>query len=101
MFTDDGLFEVSIDPGILPLRTGVDFSVEDDAEKLLADDRRALREQGQEVDYLSNDQMILRRQRELIGPYGTPDRALSKGIYRRAFNPNIGQRPVKLRQGDE
>lgn len=100
MFDDDGTFGVT-DPSILPLRSGVDFSVEDDTERLLADDRRRLREQEQEVDYLTADQLLLRRSRELIGPYGAPDRALSRGMYRRAFNPAMGQRPVNLRQGDE
>lgn len=101
MSADDGSFTIA-DPSILPLRNGVDYSVEDDTEKLLATDRRELRGQGVDVDYLTTDQLLLRRLRELTGPYGTPDPALSKGgMYRRTFNPNFGQRPVKLRQGDE
>jgi hypothetical protein len=97
MFSDDGSFEVSTESRVLPLRTGVDYSVEDETEKLLADDRRELREQGLDVDYLTTDQLLLRWSRELIGPYGTPDRG-SVGMYRRAYNPCIGQRPTNLSQ---
>jgi hypothetical protein len=98
MFGDDGSFEVSTESRVLPLRTGVDYSVEDETEKLLADDRRELREQGLDVDYLTTDQLLLRWSRELIGPYGAPDRAISHGMYRRAFNPAMGQRPTNLKQ---
>jgi hypothetical protein len=101
VFAEDGRFDTAPPPSILPLRSGVDFSVEDDAEKILAEDRRRLRAQGLDVDYLTADQLALRWSRELIGPYGAPDRALSHGMYRRAYNPWAGQRPVKLKQADE
>lgn len=91
------------DPRNLPLRSGIDWSSEDEAERILTTDRRAP-EMPLDPDYqiLTRDQELLRRQREVLGPYGAPDRSAGpSGMYRRAFNPLAGQRPVKLKQGDE
>jgi hypothetical protein len=93
------------DPAILPLRSGVDFSLEDDADRLLARDRRELRAMhmrgGDLPVILTTDQLALRRAREVIGPYGAPDRATSSGMYKRVYNPLAGQRPTKLGTGEE
>lgn len=102
MFDEDDEYHIA-EPSIMPLRSGVDFSVEDRTEALLADDRRTARAQGQPViaDYLTPDQITLRHAREVIGPLGVTDPSMVHGIYRRAHNPMAGQRPTKLRQGDE
>lgn len=97
---DDEEYELA-GPSILPLRDGVDYSIEDETEKLLAEDRREMRATRLSPDYLTFDQLLLRRNREIVGPFGAPDRALTKGMYRRSFNPNMGKRPTKLKQGDE
>ena len=93
------------DPVVLPLVSGMNWGAEDEAEKILADDRRKARAENviPDPDYLilTRDQELLRRSREVLGPYGAPDRAVASGMYRRAYNPLAGQRPVKLRQGDE
>ena len=85
-------------PRILPLRSGVDYSVEDEADRWLADARRA----GDGDDcYLSKDQMNLRRAREVYNHHGQSDAALVAGLFRRCFNPQFGQRPGRSRMRSE
>lgn len=94
-------YELPLTPAVLPLRNGVDYPVEDETEKLLAEDRRLLRslDPTVEFDYLTPDQLTLRHNREVIGPYGVPDRNHG-GMYRRSYAERKA-RPVKLKQGDE
>lgn len=103
MSDDDDVYRVP-DAQIIPLRNGIDFTAEDEAERILAEDRRRMRENHVTPDYLTRDQELLRRSREVLGPYGVPDRPTGSsgpGMYRRTFNPFFGKRPVKLKQGDD
>ena len=84
-------------PRILPLRSGVDYSLEDDADRWLADGRRADGGGGAGDNYLSRDQMNLRRAREVYNHHGLSDEALIAGLFRRCFNPTFGQRPNRGR----
>ena len=100
MPNDESEYELE-EPCIMPLRNGIDFSLEEKTEKLLAEDRREMRAMHVPLDYLTVDQMLLRRAREITGPYGAPDGALTHGMYKRRYNPNMGQRPTKLKNSDD
>lgn len=83
----------------LPLRTGDKNAVEEDANKLIADDRRA--NPGAETDILSGEQYMLRRSREVYNLNGVPDASLVSGLYRRAYNPLYGQRSSGKKSADD
>ena len=83
----------------LPLRSGDKNAVEEDTNKLIADDRRA--NPHTETDILSGEQYMLRRSREVYNINGVPDSSLMSGLYRRAYNPHAGQRPSGKKASDE
>jgi len=83
----------------LPLRTGDKNAVEEDTNKMIADDRRA--NPHTETDILSGEQYMLRRSREVYNINGVPDSALISGLYRRTYNPLAGQRPSGKKASDE
>jgi hypothetical protein len=92
----------TIEAKIMSLRSGDKNQTEEDAERLLAASRR---EQVAMCDpddvYLSREQMILRRSREVFNMHGVPDASLVRGIYRRTYNPLFGQRPSGAHKSDE
>jgi len=75
---------------LLPLKSGVDYQLEQIANELLTQDRS----RGN-VDWLSEDQLELRARREIGNHIGLADAALIAGMYRRAYNPLAGTRPGK------
>ena len=87
-------------PRPLVLRSGEKLNLEEDAERLLAADRRQS-ESKDKTDYFSREQMILRRNREVYSANGVPDASLISGIYKRAFNPDFGHRPNRTKGGDD
>jgi hypothetical protein len=86
---------------LMPLLSGVNYSVEDEADRLLADGRRGTTKLADKTDYLSPEQLALRKSKEVLNHHGVPDSRLFSGMYRRAFNPEAGQRPVRLRSHDD
>jgi len=81
------------EPRILPLKTGTDYGLEEEANRLLA----ASREQfGDQHMVLSEEQLELRQKREISNSLGVADASLVAGMYRRAHNPLAGTRPGKL-----
>ncbi len=74
----------------MSLRNGVDWKLEEDADRLLADGRR--NDPVSKTDYLSKEQLALRRSKEVLNGNGVPDASLFSGMYRRCFNPLFGQR---------
>jgi hypothetical protein len=76
---------------IMSLRSGIDYRLEEEAEKWLAKGRA----EGDRGDYLSQDQLDLRQKREISNQLGVADASLVAGIYRRAHNPQMGHRPGK------
>lgn len=84
----------------LYLRSGDKNAIEEDAEKLLAKGRRD-DESKDKTDYLSREQLILRRNREVYSANGIPDASLISGLYKRTYNPEFGNRPGKTRSGDD
>jgi hypothetical protein len=85
-------------PRPMPLRNGVDYTIEEDADRLLADDRRR---NGVQDDYLSKDQMNLRRQKEIYNVNGVSEEMMYSGLFRREHNPLFGHRPTGLRSRDD
>lgn len=83
------------------MRTGEQYDVEDEAERRLAEARRTLPANDDDPVYLSREQEILRRQKEVMNVNGVPDGRLMQGLYRRTHNPMTGQRPRGSRQGDD
>jgi hypothetical protein len=84
----------------LALRSGDKISIEEDAEKLLASGRRNS-ESSDKTDYLSREQLILRRNKEVYNSNGVPDSSLVSGIYKRVYNPEFGSRPGKGRAASD
>lgn len=84
----------------LPMKTGVDYSLEEEADELLAQCRR---EGHPEDDYLvlSPGQMDRRRSREIYNRNGFPESHLFSGLYRRVHNPLIGTKPTVVSAYDD
>lgn len=73
---------------------GTDWDLEEEADRILADYRREhpiISEE--EYLVLSKGQMDRRAQKEILNKQSFPEAHLYSGLYRRAYNPNIGKRP--------
>jgi hypothetical protein len=81
--------------------SGVDFALEQQANAILREGRRGITALSEKKDYLTDEQMALRLQREVFNVNGVPDVHIRSGLYRRAFNPLTGRRPTGLRSSDE
>lgn len=74
--------------------SGVDWELEEEADRILADYRREhpiISEE--EYLVLSKGQMDRRAQKEILNKQSFPEAHLYSGLYRRAYNPHIGKRP--------
>ena len=78
---------------ILSLKTGVDFTVEEEADRWLARSREGVTALSEKRDFLTRDQLQLRASREVLNQNGFPDESLMSGFFRRAYNPYFGHRP--------
>jgi hypothetical protein len=75
-------------------------ALEESAYQMLLADRR-LQQSPHHADkhgWLTCEQIELRQNREVLVPTGVPDAAVVRGIYRRAWNPMAGKRPVSRRR---
>jgi len=88
-------------PRVLALKSGVDFRLEEDADRWLAESRRGITSMSAKTDYLSKEQLALRQSKEVHNLQGVSDAALFSGMYRRAFNPLSGHRPRGRRTSDD
>jgi hypothetical protein len=66
----------------------------------LADSRRGVTKLSEKKDILTNEQLNLRRSREVYNHVGTPEPHIVSGLYRRAYNPRAHDRPTKLRSSE-
>jgi hypothetical protein len=82
-------------PSELSLRSGEDYSLEEQAALLLAKGRQGVTALSDKRDYLTKDQLKLRAEREVLNHTGVSDESLMSGLFRRAFNPNAGCRPSR------
>lgn len=92
--------EAEMAPKPLRLRTGGDSyspgpknQHEEASERILADGRRGVKSMAEKTDYLTNEQYRLRWGKEVFNSNGVPDASLMSGLYRRAYNPEFGNRP--------
>lgn len=74
---------------------GVDPYLEEQADRILAEDRARRGAASKEDGYLTDGQMDSRRQREVYNKNGVPESSLYSGLFRRAYNPLIGKRGAK------
>lgn len=88
-------------PRTLSLRSGVDWNLEEDADRWLAESRRGVTSMSAKTDYLSKEQLALRQSKEVMNHHGVSDASLFSGMYRRVYNPMSGQRPKGRRSSDE
>lgn len=82
-------------------KSGVDFLLEEMANELLRKSRKGVTKLSEKKDFFTEEQLALRRNREVYSTVGSPDRNLMSGLYRRAYNPLAGHRPTRLRSSDE
>ena len=82
-------------PRVLRLRSGKDESVEEEADRLLAQSREGVTALSEKRDFLTRDQLMLRASREVLNRNGFSDSSLMSGLFRRTYNPLFGQRPHK------
>ena len=80
---------------------GVNFSLEQQANAILREGRAGITALSEKKDYLTDEQLALRLQREVYNINGVPDVHIRSGIYRRAYSPLAGRRPTGLRVSEE
>lgn len=79
---------------ILNRTSGTSWELEEEADRLLANYRREhpiISEE--EYLVLSKGQMDRRSQKEILNKQSFPEAHLYSGLYKRAYNPNLGKRP--------
>lgn len=80
-------------PRYLSTKSGTNYKLEEEADKLLATSREGVTALSDKRDYLTNDQLALRASKEILNSQGVPDASLVSGLFRRTYNPLSGQRP--------
>lgn len=75
---------------------GINHQLEEEANRWLAEARKGVTNHSDKQDYLSEEQLAMRLGREVYNENGVPDKSIISGLYRRAYNPNMGKRPSKL-----
>lgn len=85
---------------MLPLMTGENAALEDEAALWLAKSRVGVTALSEKRDYLTKDQLLLRYQKEVFNGTGVSDESLMSGMYRRAYNPLSGRRPRGTRNDE-
>jgi hypothetical protein len=85
----------------LHLKSGTDYAVEENADKLLAATRKGVTALREKRDWLSRDQLQLVASKEVLNANGFSDEALMSGLFRRAYNPLAGHRPTKRLHADD
>lgn len=83
------------DPRELRLKNGEDSTLEEQARVLLTKSRQGITALSEKRDWLSDDQLKLRYDREVMNHNGIPDESLMSGLFRRAYNPLANSRPTK------
>lgn len=77
------------------LRSGIDYGLEAEANEWLRKSREGVTKLSEKKDYLTEEQLALRWDREVPNGHGFPEAAICSGLYRRAYNPLAGKRPSR------
>ena len=83
------------------LYSGVNSELEEQANAILREGRRGITALSEKKDYLTEEQLNLRQAREVLNSNGFPDPSIRQGLYRRAYSPMAGTRPVRRRPSDD
>lgn len=76
------------------VRSGVDWSLEAQADELLRQSRMGTTRVSDKQDFLTQDQLRRRQSREVYNARGIPEHHLYTGLFRRSWNPLAGTRPA-------
>ena len=82
-------------------KSGINFELEKEANALLRHSRQGVTALSEKQDFFTEEQMALRLQREVYNINGFPDPHINSGLFRRAYNPNFGNRPVGRPNSEE
>jgi len=83
------------------IMSGVNYDLEKQANDLLRESRRGVTKLSEKKDYFTEEQLMLRWSREVYNINGVPDSHIMSGLYKRAYNPNAGDRPTRLRPSED
>ena len=86
---------------VLRLRSGEDLSAEEQANEILVNSRRQEGKNADRREWLTTEQILLRQHKEVYNQNGFPDASLVSGMYKRAHNPNAGNRPTRHAKSEE
>ena len=90
------------DPCLLDdLYSGVKSDYEERANAILQEGRKGVTALSEKKDYFTEEQMNLRRDREVLNANGRPDPSIKQGLYRRVYSPMLGKRPCRNVTTDE
>ena len=89
------------EPRPMRLRSGEDLLVEEQANEILVNNRRQEGKNADRREWLTAEQILLRQHKEVYNQNGFPDASLVSGIYKRAHNPNAGNRPGRHSRSEE
>lgn len=87
-------------PTLLRLKSGEDFALEEQAAALLAASRQGVTALSEKRDWLTDDQLRLRYQREIPNHTGVCDESIMSGLFKRAHNGELGKRPSRHSHAD-
>lgn len=85
----------------LVLRNGIHPVVEAEANEWLRRSREGVTKLSEKKDFLTEEQLALRGDREIPNGHGYPEEHLFSGMYKRAYNPLAGKRPSRARAHDD
>lgn len=77
------------------LHIGTHYALEAEADEWLRKSREGVTKLSEKKDYLTEEQLLLRQQREVPNGHGFPEAHIVSGLYRRAYNPQAGKRPSR------
>lgn len=81
--------------GHMSLTNGINYKIEADANEWLRKGREGVTKLSEKKDYLTEEQLSLRNDREVPNGHGFPEAHIFSGMYRRSYNPLAGKRPSK------
>lgn len=82
------------------LVSGTNFVLEAEANELLRQGREGVTKLSEKKDYLTEEQLALRWEKEVPNGHGFPEAHLVRGLFRRSYNPLAGKRPSRHHNND-
>ncbi|ASZ74752.1 hypothetical protein KHO57_gp152 [Mycobacterium phage Phabba] len=74
--------------------SGMNYRLEAQANELLRKSREGVTKLSEKKDYLTEDQLELRWEKEVPNGHGFPEAHLVSGLFKRSYNPLAGKRPT-------